>query len=105
MASNDDRAPNQGSSEDEVSLRDIWNLLLRNSASIVIVTMLIAGAVTTYTFLAVPTWESVASIRIDEEQTNLPVLDVLGTLSGGSEVETEMDIVEHDLFTSWNLGE
>jgi tyrosine-protein kinase Etk/Wzc len=78
---------------DEISLREVWNLLRRNAFGIVAVTILAASAAAAVSFTAVPVWESHTSIRIDEEQTNLPILDVLQSVSGGSQVETEMEVL------------
>ena len=40
-----------------------------------------------------PVYESTASIRIDEDPSNVPVLDILETISTGSQVETEMEVL------------
>jgi len=79
--------------EDEIHLRDVWNLLLRNWWLIALSVILVAGAAAAYTFYMVPVYEATTSIRIEEERTELPVLDVLQNLSTGSEVETEMEVV------------
>jgi tyrosine-protein kinase Etk/Wzc len=79
--------------DDEISLREVWNLLRRNALTIITATVLSVAAAATYSFTAIPVWESLTSIRIDEEQTNLPVLDILQSVSGGSQVETEMEVL------------
>lgn len=79
--------------DDEVSLRDLWNLLIRNALVISLMTGLVAGVAAFRSYRAVPVWEAATSIRIDEEQTNLPVLDILQSVSGGSQVETEMEVL------------
>lgn len=79
--------------EDEIHLRDVWNLLLRNWWVIGLSLIATAGATAAYTLYTVPVYESVTTIRIEEERTELPVLDILQTLSTGSEVETEMEVV------------
>jgi tyrosine-protein kinase Etk/Wzc len=79
--------------DDEINLKEIWNLLLRNWLLITATTGIVAGGTLVYALRAVPVWESVTSIRIDEDQTNLPVLDILSSLSGGSEVQTEMEVL------------
>jgi len=89
----------QGGPEDEISLREVWNLLARNSGLIVATTAFVALGVGIYSFMAVPVWESVTSIRIDEEQTNLPVLDILQSVSSGSQVETEMEVLRSRVLT------
>lgn len=84
---------NGGRGEDEIHLRDVWNLLLRNWFVIGLSLVVVVGAAAAWTFYQVPVFESVTSIRIEEERTDLPVLDILQTLSTGSEVETEMEVV------------
>ncbi len=79
--------------EDEIHLRDVWNLLVRNWWVIGLSLVVVVGAAAVYTARTVPVYESVTSIRIEEERTELPVLDILQTLSTGSEVETEMEVV------------
>lgn len=86
-------SPNGARPDDEIHLRDVWNLLLRNWLVIAASLVLVVGATAAYTVWSVPVYESVTSIRIEEERTDLPVLDVLQTLSTGSEVETEMEVV------------
>jgi len=79
--------------EDEIHLRDVWNLLLRNWWVLGLSLFAVLGATAAYTWYVVPVYESVTTIRIEEERTELPVLDILQTLSTGSEVETEMEVV------------
>ena len=79
--------------DDEIHLRDVWNLLVRNWLIIAVALLLTVGAAAAWTVWAVPVYESTTSIRVEEERTDLPVLDVLQTLSTGSEVETEMEVV------------
>ena len=79
--------------QDEVHLRDVWNLLLRNRWLIFLVVVLVVGSAGALTFMAVPVYESTASIRIDEDPSNVPVLDILETISTGSQVETEMEVL------------
>lgn len=79
--------------EDEIHLRDIWNLLIRNWLLIGFALFVVVGAAAAYTLRAIPVFESTVTIRIDEESSNVPVLDILQTLSTGSQVETEMEIL------------
>ncbi|HKJ02366.1 MAG TPA: GNVR domain-containing protein, partial [Longimicrobiales bacterium] len=85
--------PNGGRAEDEIHLRDVWSLLLRNWVVIGAALVLTLGATAAYTVYTVPVYQSLTSIRIEENRTDLPVLDILQTLSSGSEVETEMEVV------------
>jgi capsular exopolysaccharide synthesis family protein len=79
--------------EDEIHLGDVWNLLVRNWWVIGLSLAVVVGATAAYTLHMVPVYESVTTIRIEEDRTNLPVLDILQTLSTGSKVETEMEVV------------
>ena len=79
--------------DDEIHLRDVTNLLARNWWVIAASLVVVVGATVAYTLYQVPVYESVTSIRIDEDRSELPVLDVLQNLSSGSEVETEMEVL------------
>ncbi|HEX6940747.1 MAG TPA: polysaccharide biosynthesis tyrosine autokinase [Longimicrobiales bacterium] len=85
--------PQNGVPDDEIDLRDVWHLLLRNRWLIAGCTAVVVALAGVLTIVATPVYEASTSIRIDEEQTRLPVLDILQTLSGGSEVETEMEVL------------
>jgi tyrosine-protein kinase Etk/Wzc len=79
--------------DDEVHLLDVWNLLVRNWLLIGLAITLIVGATAVYTFNMVPVWEARTSIRIDEQRSNVAVLDILQNISSGSQVETEMEVL------------
>src|SRR5919199_1328414 len=79
--------------EDEVHLRDVWNFWRRNRLPIVGCLALSLAASALYIWRATPIYEASTSIRIDEEQSELPVLDALKTLSTGSEVSTEIEVL------------
>ena len=79
--------------QDRFHLRDAWNVLARNWWVLLLSLLLVEGAVAAYTWYAVPVYQTVTSIRIEESRAELPVLDVLQTLSKGSEVETEMEVL------------
>jgi tyrosine-protein kinase Etk/Wzc len=79
--------------EEEIHLRDVWNLLVRNWWVILGSLVLVVGGTLAWTLYQVPVYEAVTSIRIEEDRSELPVLDVLQDLSGGSEVETEMEVL------------
>ncbi|RMH12680.1 MAG: polysaccharide biosynthesis tyrosine autokinase, partial [Gemmatimonadetes bacterium] len=94
--------------DDEISLRDIWNLLRRNQWLIFLCVLLVTGGAAAYSYFAVPVYESATTIRIEEERANLPVLDILQELSSGSQVETEMEVLRsrtlaEDVVDSLNL--
>lgn len=80
-------------SDDEIALRDIWNLIARNR-------WLIGGCVTVvvvlmglYTVLSTPVYEARTSIRIDEDPAALGMLSSFQMLTGTSEVGTEMEVL------------
>ncbi len=78
----------------ESNLRDVWNLLVRNWLVIVLAVVLTTGGAYVYSTLSVPVYESVATLRIEDDNgPNVPVLDILQDLSAGSEVETEMEVL------------
>jgi len=84
----------QGVADDEINLRDVWNLLVRNWLILTLVMIVAVGAAYAFSYYTVPVWESTATVRIDEERgANVPVLDVLQDLSSASEVETEMEVL------------
>jgi len=87
------RSPTGARADDVIHLRDAWNLLIRNWLVISAALVLTVGATVAYTLYTVPVYQSETSIRIQEDKSNLPVLDILQTLSTGSEVETEMAVV------------
>jgi tyrosine-protein kinase Etk/Wzc len=83
-----------GPADDEINLRDAWNLLLRNWLVIGLAVVVTVGAAWFYSSMTVPVYESVATLRIEEDNgPNVPVLDILQDLSAGSEVETEMEVL------------
>ncbi|HEX7118531.1 MAG TPA: polysaccharide biosynthesis tyrosine autokinase [Longimicrobiales bacterium] len=82
-----------GAVDDEIDLREVWQLLLRNRGLIAACTAVIVAAAGALTFLATPVYEAATTIRIDEEQSSLPVLDILQAAANGSEVATEMEVL------------
>ena len=91
--------PNVAHPDDPIHLRDTWNLLIRNWLVISASLILCVGASVAYTLYVVPVYESVTTIQIEEEQSNIPVLDILQTISKGSQVETEMEVVRSRTLT------
>jgi len=91
-----DRHPPQPqalAAEDEIDLREIWNLLARNRWLIAGCIAAVVALASAYTVLSTPVYEAATSIRIDEEKSGAAVLDILQTLSTGSEVHTEMEVL------------
>jgi tyrosine-protein kinase Etk/Wzc len=86
--------PSKGARHDgDIHLRDVSSLLRRNWLIISLSVIAGVGLAAGYTYYTVPVYESVISIQIEEERTDIPVLDILQTLSTGSEVETEMEVL------------
>jgi tyrosine-protein kinase Etk/Wzc len=75
-------------------VRDLWNFLRRNRLIITIVPLLALGAAVLGTRYIRPIYEAETTIRIDEERSSVPILDVLKTLSSsGSGIGTEMQVL------------
>lgn len=85
--------PQPIATDDEIDLRGIWNLLVRNRWIIAGCIVGVVALASVYTLLTTPVYEAATSIRIDEEKSGTAVLDILQTLSRGSEVHTEMEVL------------
>lgn len=81
--------------DDEIDLREIWNILARNRFLIAGCMLLVASLAAAYAFLADPVYEAAASIRIDEGRSRgtTTEVDPLTLFAGGSGVETEMEVL------------
>jgi capsular exopolysaccharide synthesis family protein len=79
--------------EQEHSLQDTWHLLVRNRGLIIGCTALVVAASAIWAYTATPVYEASTSIRIDEERSHLPVLEALQQLSSGSDLVTEMEVL------------
>jgi succinoglycan biosynthesis transport protein ExoP len=75
----------------EAPLRSLSNFLLRNRWLVGAFLPVVLLATAVFLILARPVYEAASSVRIDEDRSNLAVLDVLKTLSSGSEINTEME--------------
>ncbi len=78
---------------DEAYLRGFWNFLQRNRFLLLGITALVVAATGVFVWRATPIYEASTSIRIDEDQSTIPVLDALKTLSSGSQIGTEMEVL------------
>lgn len=77
----------------DTRLRDALGVLLRHRWLIIgCVTLVTAGAVLA-TRLMTPIYQSSASVRIDQQRTDVPALDVLDRLAG-TEITTEMQVIQ-----------
>jgi tyrosine-protein kinase Etk/Wzc len=79
--------------EDEIDLRVVWNLLVRNRLLIGGCVAIVVALAALYSYLSAPVYEASASIRIDEEKPALGIFGTLDMLAGGSEVSTEMEVL------------
>lgn len=77
----------------EISLHDIVARLLRNRLLILGCFALVVIASVLWLMTVTPIYEATGTLRIDEKQSNLPVLDVLKSLSSGNEVATELEVL------------
>lgn len=72
---------------------DLWGTARRNWMLIVVCIVLAMGTAAAATRYVVPTYEASTTLRIDEKQSGVPVLDVLQDLSSGSEIDTEREVL------------
>ncbi|HSH44440.1 MAG TPA: GNVR domain-containing protein, partial [Longimicrobiales bacterium] len=80
-----------GASRREVShLRELYNFVLRNRLLVLLVPVVVVLATLGFVLAATPVYDAASWIRVDEEQSNLPVLDALQTISSGDIIHTEM---------------
>ena len=79
--------------EEEAKRRDFWSVVRRHMGLILgcLAVVLIVAAIVTV--IMRPTYEAIASVRIDEKPANLPAMDVLNELAT-SDVSTEMQVLE-----------
>lgn len=90
----DEIFPQSGGRRDEqVDLRGYWNFLRRNRGVVLASVALAFGASILISTVARPIYEASASIRIDEGERGASALALLGPLSSGSGVETEMEVL------------
>src|SRR5690554_7365673 len=82
-----------GDSDGGARLRDLWNFLLRNRLLAFGVPLLMVAATTVFVLVATPIYDAAVWIRIDQERSNLPVLDALKDLSSGSQIGTEIQVL------------
>jgi len=77
----------------EAHLANFRDFLLRNRRTILLSTFLVVALTVAFIKLSRPVYEGTTSIRIDEQRSNVPVLDILSSLSTGSEINTEMEVL------------
>ena len=72
---------------------DVWGTMRRNWILIVVCVVLATGTAAAAIHFVVPIYEASTTLRIDEKQSGLPVLEVLRSLSSGSEINTEKEVL------------
>ncbi|HEX7050678.1 MAG TPA: polysaccharide biosynthesis tyrosine autokinase [Longimicrobiales bacterium] len=82
-----------GRPAEETHLHAFWNFLLRNRLLAFGVPALLVAATAAFLWFVAPVYDAVAWIRIDEQRSNLPVLDALKDLSSGSQIATEVQVL------------
>ncbi len=87
-------SPSLNGRKAEAPLRNLLNFVQRNRALAFGVPVLTLAATAAFVALATPVYDGSVMIRIDQEQSNIPVLDVLKTLATGSKLETEMEVLQ-----------
>jgi capsular exopolysaccharide synthesis family protein len=79
---------------DEMYLRNLWHLVQRNRLLILGIPVLVVATAAVFLMFTARVYEGAVSIRIDENRSNVAVLDALRTLSSsGSQLETEMEVL------------
>jgi tyrosine-protein kinase Etk/Wzc len=94
----DDSGPDRGGSpnggysplERASYVRELWQFVQRNRLVLLLVPLAVLSAAVVGMRTVRPVYEAATTIRIDEDKSNVPVLDMLRTLSSGSSIGTEM---------------
>jgi tyrosine-protein kinase Etk/Wzc len=79
---------------DRNPLRELANFALRNRAMVFGVPALVVVATLVFVFWVTPIYDGATWIRIDEDQSSLPVLDALQSLSAGDQIQTELAVLQ-----------
>lgn len=91
-------APWPDAGVDEVDIRDVWRALQRRWGTIASTALLATALVAAYVLLATPTWNARTLILVEEVDQGLlinPAVSALtGISGGGSQIETEMRLVQ-----------
>lgn len=80
---------------DEIQVHELWKIIRRNLGLIAVCLFIAVGGALLYAFRATPIYQAQTSIRIEDNQSTLPVLDVLKEIStgNGNEISTEMEVL------------
>lgn len=79
---------------DASHLRELVNFIQRNRALVLGVPAAVMVAAILFVYLAVPIYQADSWIRIDEQKSNLPVLEALQTISSGEQIQTELAVLQ-----------
>lgn len=79
---------------DEFMLQDVWGALRRRWPLVVVGPLVGVAIAVAYLSRTVPLYEAASTIRVSEESGEIPVLDILETVSTGSELATEMVVLQ-----------
>lgn len=74
-------------------VREAWQFLRRNAWFVLGGPALVLAVALVALQVIRPVYETRSSLRIDEDRSSVPVLDALRSLSSGSEVNTEMQVL------------
>lgn len=74
-------------------LREIWNFVQRNRLLTFGVPLVMVIATAIFVWNTRSVYDATVWLRIEEERSNLPVLDALKDISSGSQVATEMQVL------------
>lgn len=74
-------------------LGQLWVVVRRHRKLVLLTFAATVALAALYTWRATPVYEAFVSIRIQDKQTAIPVLDALKTLTDGSEFGTEMEVL------------
>jgi tyrosine-protein kinase Etk/Wzc len=69
---------------------ELWNFVRRNRAVVLLVPLVVLITAIVAVRAIRPVYEAGATIRIDEDKSNVPIIDALKTLSSGSGIGTEI---------------
>lgn len=86
-------ARRNGRPNETIHLRELVHFTRRNLPLTIGIPVLVLLATAAFLTMATPVYEAEATLRIDEDRSNLALLDALRTLSSGSEIETEMEVL------------
>lgn len=74
-------------------VRELLNFVLRNRALVLGIPVAVLAATLVFLYFATPVYDATSWVRVDEKQSNLPVLDALQNLSAGDQINTELAVL------------